>query len=124
MKGGIKVPVIAAIGDSAFFHNGVSALINAVYNEADITVLILDNSITAMTGLNPNPSSGVRADGTKAKIVKIEDVARGCGVEFVRVVDPRSRAEMIDALKEAIKFRGVSVVVARGPCIKTLEKKD
>lgn len=124
VKGGIKVPVIAAIGDSAFFHNGVSALINAVYNNVDITVLVLDNSITAMTGLNPNPSSGVRADRTRAKIIKIENIARGCGVEFVKVVDPRNMTEMIDALKEAIKFKGVSVVVARGPCINTLEKKD
>lgn len=108
--------IIATIGDSTFIHAGIPALINAVYNNADFVLVVLDNSTTGMTGHQPHPGTGVRGCGEPAKAVKIEDIARGCGVEFVEVVNPYNVRKMIDTLKRAVEHRGVAVVIARHPC--------
>ncbi len=112
----IKNPIIATIGDSTFIHAGIPALINAVYNNAKFVLVILDNETTGMTGHQPHPGVGVRGCGEVGKAVKIEDIVRGCGVEFVEVVNPYNVDKMIDALKRALKNDGVSVIVARRPC--------
>ncbi len=112
----LKNNVIATIGDSTFIHAGIPALINAVYNRAKFVLVILDNQTTGMTGHQPHPGIGVRACGEVGKAVKIEDIVRGCGVEFVEVVNPYNVRKMIETLKRALNHDSVAVIIARQPC--------
>ncbi len=112
----VNAPIIPCLGDSTFFHAGIPPLINAVYNKAKITVVILDNMTTAMTGFQPHPGTGVTAMGDPTKRLLPEDVARGCGVEFVEVVDPYDVKKAIDVMTRALRFEGPSVVVMRRLC--------
>jgi indolepyruvate ferredoxin oxidoreductase alpha subunit len=107
---------LAIIGDSTFFHAGIPGLINAVYNNHKIVVAVLDNLATAMTGHQPHPGTGVTGMQSPAEKVSIEKVAEGCGVKFVRVVDPFNVKEVEAVLKEALQFDGPSVIVFRAPC--------
>ena len=108
--------VVAVVGDSTFFHAAIPGLINAVYNNHNITLVVLDNLTTAMTGFQPHPGTGKTGMGLPSKKILIEDIARACGVEYVRVVDPFNIKEAIRILKEAIKTSGTSLVVFRQPC--------
>jgi len=108
--------IIATIGDSTFIHAGIPALINAVYNRANFVLVILDNSTTGMTGHQPHPGTGFRGCGEAGKAVKIEEIVKGCGVEFVEVVNPYNVRKMIDVLRRALNHDGVAVVIARQPC--------
>ncbi len=112
----LKDKIIATIGDSTFIHAGIPALINAVYNQANFVLVILDNATTGMTGHQPHPGVGVRGCGEIGKAVRVEDIARGCGVEFVEVVNPYNVRKMVDVLRRAVEHDGVAVVVARQPC--------
>jgi len=116
-KANIKEPIVAVIGDSTFFHAGISPLIDAVYNSANITVVVLDNEVTAMTGHQPNPSSGRTVLGEKSKKIYPEKVAEALGIEFIRVVDTSDFEYLVRTLIDAIEYNGVSVVVIRSPCI-------
>jgi indolepyruvate ferredoxin oxidoreductase alpha subunit len=107
---------LAIIGDSTFFHAGIPGLINAVYNNHKIVVAVLDNLATAMTGHQPHPGTGVTGMQSSVEKVSIEKVAEGCGVKFVRVVDPFNVKEAGAVLKEALQFDGPSVIVFRAPC--------
>jgi indolepyruvate ferredoxin oxidoreductase alpha subunit len=107
---------IATLGDSTFFHAAVPGLINAVYNNSKIVVAVLDNQTTAMTGHQPHPGTGVTGMGNPAQRVLVEKVAEGCGVGYVRVVDPFKVKEAAAVLKEALRHPGPSVVVFRSPC--------
>ncbi len=107
---------LAIIGDSTFLHAGIPGLINAVYNNHKITVAILDNLTTAMTGHQPHPGTGTTGMGEPSLKVDMAKVAEGCGVKFVRVVDPFKTKEATMVLKEALKQEGPSVVVLRAPC--------
>ncbi|MGQ9664522.1 MAG: indolepyruvate ferredoxin oxidoreductase subunit alpha [bacterium] len=112
----INKRLVAVIGDSTFFHSGISGLLNAVYNKGNLNLIILDNLTTAMTGHQPHPGTGKLAHGEDGKRVLPEDVARGCGVEFVKVVDPTNLKETEQAIKEALDYNGVTVLVCRSPC--------
>ena len=114
---GEKRDVVCTIGDSTFLHTGIQGLMNAVYNNATITVVILDNRITAMTGHQPNPSTGITACGVPVPPVSLESICRSCGVSFVETVDPYNLTVMVNALKEAKERPGVKVVIARHPCV-------
>ncbi len=105
-------PVVAHLGDSTFFHSGIPPMINAVYNKANVTMVVMDNSTTGMTGFQPHPG----ASGDVANDVKIEDIARASGVKMVEVVDAFDLPKLIDVLEKAIKFKGPSVIVARRLC--------
>lgn len=107
---------IGIIGDSTFFHAAIPGLINAVYNNHKITLAVLDNQTTAMTGHQPHPGTGVTGMGVPTEKVLIEKVAEGCGVKYVRVVDPFKVKEATAVLKEALQHPGPSVVVFRSPC--------
>jgi indolepyruvate ferredoxin oxidoreductase alpha subunit len=107
---------IAIIGDSTFFHAGVPRLLNAVYNKHKIVVAVLDNLTTAMTGHQPHPGTGVTGMRASTEPIAIEKVAEGCGVKFVRVVNPFNVGEAEKALKEAFKFPETSLIVFRAPC--------
>ncbi|WP_018963433.1 indolepyruvate ferredoxin oxidoreductase subunit alpha [Coprothermobacter platensis] len=107
--------VISTIGDSTFFHTGLPALVNAVYNKSKMTLIVLDNRITAMTGHQPNPSTGIVADGDKGTHLDIETVARGLGADYVKSVDPYDLSALEEAIKEANQAT-VAVIVAKQPC--------
>lgn len=113
---GIKDPVIATIGDSTFYHAGIPALINATFNKANIKVMVLDNCVTGMTGYQPHPGTGQTATGSPTKKVKIEDISKACGIEFVKIVDPYDQESSVEAMEEALKFPGPAVVVFRRIC--------
>jgi indolepyruvate ferredoxin oxidoreductase alpha subunit len=121
----IDAPIVAHLGDSTFFHAGIPPLINAVYNKAKITMVILDNSATAMTGFQPHPGTGYTAMGDKTIQLRPEDIAKACGVEFVEVVDPFDLKKAAETIEKAIRFEGPAVVVFRRLCaiIEQREKK-
>jgi indolepyruvate ferredoxin oxidoreductase alpha subunit len=119
---GLEQPIVATIGDSTFFHSGTSGLLNAVYNGARFILVILDNLTTAMTGMQPTPALGVRADGSDGKAVSLERAVAGCGVDFIEVVDPYDLKRMNEVLKRASEYvnepeGGMAVIIARHPCL-------
>jgi len=110
-------PVVATIGDSTFLHAGIPPLINAVYNDANIAVLLLDNGITAMTGGQEHPGTGKTLRGEPAAKVDYEALVRAVGVKWVRTVDSYDLATVHQSLREAINYRGVAVLIANRPCV-------
>lgn len=108
--------VISFIGDSTFFHAGIPALINAKYNKNDFILIILDNRTTAMTGHQPNPGMGIDAYGNEAPMVDIENIVKGIGIDFVKVVDPYDLKETQKVIDEALKQNGVRVIISRREC--------
>jgi len=118
----IEQPIVATIGDSTFFHAGPVGLLNAVYNGARFILVILDNLTTAMTGMQPTPALGIRADGSKGKAISLERIVAGCGVDFIEVVDPYDIKKTTSLLKKAVKYvkdpkGGIAVIIARHPCV-------
>ena len=116
------IPIVATMGDSTFYHSGTSSLLNAVYNNARFILVLLDNEITAMTGMQPTPGIGVTAEGTEGQKIPLEALIRGCGVKWIKTIDPYDVDGMIQLLKEARQYTkseegGIAVIVARHPCI-------
>ncbi|MBI2856708.1 MAG: indolepyruvate ferredoxin oxidoreductase subunit alpha [Chloroflexi bacterium] len=122
LKDGHKI--IAVIGDSTFMHSGITPLINAVYNEGHITVLILDNGDTAMTGHQPHPGVGVSARGQKTQPVVLEKLVEGIGVKNVKVVDAFNLKAVRSTLNQALDSDELSVVIVRGPCSMLLPQRS
>jgi indolepyruvate ferredoxin oxidoreductase, alpha subunit len=119
---GVEQPIVATIGDSTFFHSGTVGLLNAVYNDARFVLVILDNQITAMTGMQPTPALGILADGSKGNTITLEKVVAGCGVDFIEVVDPYDLKAMTAVVKKAARYSmdpsgGIAVIIARHPCV-------
>ncbi|UCD20429.1 MAG: indolepyruvate ferredoxin oxidoreductase subunit alpha [candidate division WOR-3 bacterium] len=108
--------LVAVLGDSTFFHSGITGLVNAVYNKGNLNLLILDNFTTAMTGHQPHPGTGRLARGERGRRIAPEDIARGCGVEMVKVVNPNDLAATESAFEQALEYDGVAVLVFRRPC--------
>ena len=115
--GGETRPIVATIGDSTFLHGGIPSLIDAVYNEANITLIILDNHIVAMTGGQDHAGTGKTLRGEETHRIDFEDMVRACGVNWFRKVDSYDVAALYQALREAIEHKGVSVVVSDRPCV-------
>jgi indolepyruvate ferredoxin oxidoreductase alpha subunit len=109
--------VVSTIGDSTFLHTGVNGLLNAVYNNADQILIILDNRITAMTGHQPNPNTGITAVGTESPKVSLEELVRACGVSYVETIDPYNLTDLLETLKAAKEKTGVRVIIAKQPCV-------
>ncbi len=107
---------VAVIGDSTFMHSGMTGLANVAYNQSNSTVIILDNSITGMTGHQQNPSTGLNIKGDPAGKIDLESLCRAMGINRVRVVDPYNLAECDAALKEELAAPEVSVIISRRPC--------
>ncbi len=107
---------VAVVGDSTFFHATLPGLANAVYNNHNVTLVVLDNLTTAMTGHQPHPGTGVTAMGTDSHSILIENAAEGLGVKYVRVINPFKVKDATKILKEAMRTEGPSVVVFRAPC--------
>jgi len=117
------LPVIAFIGDSTFFHSGIPGLVNAVHQGHRFLVMILDNRTTAMTGHQPHPGTERDPCNPDAISLPIEDVVKGCGVKWLRVVDPYDTSATIEAIKEALTQESVSVIIARRECA-LITKRD
>jgi indolepyruvate ferredoxin oxidoreductase alpha subunit len=115
-SGGESRPVVATIGDSTFLHSGIQPLMDAVYNRADITVLLLDNHTIAMTGGQDHPGTGRTLRGEETHRVDLEGLVRSLGVQWVRKVDPYRLAEVYRTVREATRFKGVAVVIPDRPC--------
>ncbi len=104
IQDGALVPIIASTGDSTFFHACLASLYDAVKKQKRFILVIMDNGTTAMTGMQPTPQTGVTADGSYTHAMKIEDVVRGLGVEFLRILDPYDIPLMISTIKEAYAY--------------------
>ena len=107
---------VAVIGDSTFMHSGVTGLINIAYNESNSTVIILDNSITGMTGHQQNPTTGINLKGDPAGKINLEKLCESIGIESIRVVDPYNLKECEDTIKEELAKDCASVIISRRPC--------
>ena len=108
---------VAVIGDSTFMHSGITGLVNIAYNASNSTVIILDNSITGMTGHQQNPTTGYNIKGDPASKIDLETLCHAVGIERVRVVDPYDLAACDKVLKEELAFEGPSVIISRRPCV-------
>ena len=107
----------AFVGDSTFFASAITGIVNAVYNQAEMTVIILDNSTTAMTGHQPHPGTGRTMMGEVVSKVSIEAILKGIGLEFVETVNPLELDKAVDAVKRASEQKGVKAVIFKSPCI-------
>ncbi len=114
----------AFAGDSTFFASGITGVVNAVYNQADMILCILDNSTTAMTGHQPHPGMGITVMGQKTEPIRIEKVLEGIGVPWIRIVDPLDHKASVDAVSEAIHRKGVRAILFRSPCIALIKKTN
>jgi len=108
---------IAFIGDSTFFHTGIPGIINAVYNNTDITIVILDNSTTAMTGHQPHPGIGKTMMNSISEKVDIYGVVKACGVGYIEKGNPMDLKNAVEIIKKAVEFKGPSAVIFESPCI-------
>ena len=104
------------IGDSTFMHSGMTGLANIAYNQSNSTVIILDNSITGMTGHQQNPTTGLNLRGEPAGKIDLEQLCRAMGFNRVRVVDPYDLAACDQAVKEELAAAEPSVIISRRPC--------
>ena len=114
--GGSGEKLVSVIGDSTFMHSGMTGLANVAYNQSDSTVIILDNSITGMTGHQQNPTTGLNIKGEPAGKIDLEALCRSMGIRRVRVVDPYRLDECDAALKEELAAEEPSVIISRRPC--------
>ena len=112
IKKSTKQKLITFIGDSTFFHAGIPALINTVFNKSNPLIIVMDNQTTAMTGHQPNPGIA-----TLPNRIKIENIVKACGVKNLKVIDPIKQNEFIQTIKKFLRKKEVSVIVARRPCI-------
>ena len=108
---------VAVIGDSTFMHSGMTGLVNIAYNATNSTVIILDNSITGMTGHQQNPTTGYNIKGDPAAKVNLEALCRALGINRVRVVDPYDLKACEDAVLEELAAEEPSVIISRRPCV-------
>jgi indolepyruvate ferredoxin oxidoreductase alpha subunit len=116
------LPIIAFIGDSTFYHAGIPGLINAVHQGHKFLLMILDNRTTAMTGHQPHPGSCKMPGGEKLTEVPIENVVKGCGVKWMKIVDPYDVELTTETVKDALAQPGVSVIIARRECALVAER--
>ena len=115
-KAGTSSKVVAVIGDSTFMHSGMTGLVDAVYNDAKITVVILDNSTTAMTGHQDHPGSGISAQGNATNKVLLEKIVSAAGVANLTVVNAFDIKSVRSAIRTALDSGQLSVVIVRGKC--------
>ena len=123
-KAGVASKVVAVIGDSTFLHSGITGLVNAVYDGAGVTIIILDNGTTAMTGHQDHPGTGVSAQGKETARVELERLVRGVGVEDVKVVNAFDIKALRAALRDSLDNPRLSVIIVRGTCSVRLRERS
>ncbi|MBN2374643.1 indolepyruvate ferredoxin oxidoreductase subunit alpha [bacterium] len=116
-KSGTEQKVVGVVGDSTFFHSGMTGLLDIVYNKGTATILVLDNRTTAMTGHQEHPGTGRTLMGEETVCANIEEIARALGVRHVKTIDPYKLSEVRETLKEALDLDEPSVVISRRPCL-------
>lgn len=116
-RGEASAKSVAVIGDSTFMHSGMTGLVNVAYNATNSTVIILDNSITGMTGHQQNPTTGFNIKGDPAAKVDLEALCKALGINRVRVVDPYDLKACETAVKEELAAEEPSVIISRRPCV-------
>ena len=107
---------VAVIGDSTFMHSGITGLVNMAYNESNATVIIVDNSITGMTGHQQNPTTGFNLKGDPCAKIDLETLCHAVGIKRVRVVDPYNLQQCDEVIKEELAANEPSVIISRRPC--------
>ncbi len=115
-KGKMDDRTVAVIGDSTFIHSGITGLVNIAYNESNATVIIVDNSITGMTGHQQNPTTGFNLKGDPCAKIDLETLCRAVGIKRVRVIDPYNLAECEQVIEEELSANAPSVIISRRPC--------
>ncbi|HOP85271.1 MAG TPA: thiamine pyrophosphate-dependent enzyme [Syntrophorhabdaceae bacterium] len=128
---GALIPIIATIGDSTFFHAGITPLYDAVKKNKRFMLIIMDNGTTAMTGMQPTPQTGITAQGELNKPILIEDMVSSLGIDFLKVVDPYDVPLMINTIKDAYNFLSLeikkaapAVIIARRECVLSSRGKE
>lgn len=121
-KAGEKKKIVGMVGDSTFFHSGITGLIDVAVNKSNVTICIVDNRITAMTGHQENPGTGTTLEGEPTVALSIEALVKACGIERIRVVNPYHLQKAIDAFTEELDAEEPSVIIFRAPCV-LAEKK-
>ncbi len=114
---------IAFMGDSTFFHAGIPPMINALFNNHKVVIVVLDNRTTAMTGHQPNPGTGRDFGGVSTEAIDIKSLVEGVGVKFVREINPYDVKAATEVMKDALAFDGVAVVISKCPCPLELKKQ-
>ena len=114
--GAMDNKTVAVIGDSTFMHSGITGLVNMAYNESNATVIIVDNSITGMTGHQQNPTTGFNLKGDPCAKIDLETLCKAVGIKRVRVIDPYDLAECDAVIKEELNANEPSVIISRRPC--------
>lgn len=115
-KAGNKRKVVGMVGDSTFFHSGITGLLDIAYNQGSATIIVVDNRITAMTGHQDNPGSGRTLMGEETPEASIEEIGRACGIRNVRTLDPRDVKTTVATLKEATESDEPWLIVSKAPC--------
>ena len=122
-KAGEKRPVVGIVGDSTFFHSGVTGLLNIVYNRGKATLIVVDNSTTAMTGHQDHPGTGRTLMGEATPAASIEKIAAACGVKRITVVNPYELDRVTEVLKTELAAPEVSLIISRAPCLLKIRRK-
>ena len=115
-QGAVDNKTVAVIGDSTFMHSGITGLVNMAYNESNATVIIVDNSITGMTGHQQNPTTGFNLKGDPCAKIDLETLCRAVGIKRVRVIDPYNLSQCDEVIKEELAANEPSVIISRRPC--------
>ena len=115
-NGAMDNKTVAVIGDSTFMHSGITGLVNMAYNESNATVIIVDNSITGMTGHQQNPTTGFNLKGDPCAKIDLETLCRAVGIRRVRVIDPYDLKQCDEVIKEELSANEPSVIISRRPC--------
>ena len=115
-QGAMDGNTVAVIGDSTFMHSGITGLVNMAYNESNATVIIVDNSITGMTGHQQNPTTGYNLKGDPCAKIDLETLCKAVGIRRVRVIDPYNLSECDAIIKEELSVKEPSVIISRRPC--------
>jgi indolepyruvate ferredoxin oxidoreductase alpha subunit len=115
-KAGEPRPVVGIVGDSTFFHSGITGLLDIAYNNGHSTIIVLDNRTTAMTGHQDHPGTGRTLQGEPTKVVKIEDIGRACGLERIFTIDPYDLVQSEEVIFREIEAQKPSLIISRAPC--------
>lgn len=123
-KSGLDKPIVGIVGDSTFFHSGITGLLDIGYNRGNVTIIVLDNRVTAMTGHQDHPGTGVTLGGEETYKASIEKFAIAAGIERIRVFDPYNLDEIKELMKTELYCGEPSVLISRRPCVLLLDKSE